>query len=98
MKLRHAAALPLVGWYLMTPPMDAQHNVRSDLPLGQWAITLSFDSAKECEAERSREFDHSLKDLTDPANMSTDQLIRDGWKVELQRKCVATDDPRLKGN
>jgi hypothetical protein len=37
MKPRHVAALALVGWYLMVPPL-----------VPQWTILDSFDSAEEC--------------------------------------------------
>ena len=26
-KLRHAVGLALIGWYLMTPPMDEHHDI-----------------------------------------------------------------------
>src|ERR1700680_2573004 len=43
--LSHAAALALVGWYLMQPPgMDAT------VPLNQWPIHHRFHSIAECEA------------------------------------------------
>ncbi len=41
MTLRHAAALALVGWYLMYPPTPNR-------PLSQWEILNIFDSATEC--------------------------------------------------
>lgn len=64
MKLRHAAALALVGWYLMTPPIyevttnspesvkmgDKFYEVRPSAPLGVWEVTASFDSADACQA------------------------------------------------
>ncbi len=58
MKPRHAAALALVGWYLMTPPPEI--NLATHLPTGRpdlsapfrfWQDDGSFDSAKECNAE-----------------------------------------------
>ncbi len=54
MKLRHAAALALVGWYLMAPPMpvDGQGSARilRNAPLRNWTLVRSFDSARNCEA------------------------------------------------
>jgi hypothetical protein len=38
MKPRHAAALALVGWYLMTPPMYERHHIDADVPVSQWQI------------------------------------------------------------
>jgi hypothetical protein len=53
MKPRHAAALSLVGWYLMTPPPSYHHQPHEPLydltaPLKDWVHSGSFDSAKEC--------------------------------------------------
>jgi len=51
MKPRHAAALALVDWYLMIPPLN-EHSYRPqpDLPLSEWWQHQSFDSAQECES------------------------------------------------
>ena len=49
MKPRHAAALALVGWYLMMPLKD-----HPEAPIKYWSQIGSYDSAKECEAERER--------------------------------------------
>jgi hypothetical protein len=78
MKLRHAAALALVGWYLMVPPQTrtwwiGEERYDDAAPLNRWTIEQSFDKAELCEAAR--------------------QATQAGHAV-----CVATDDPRLKGN
>ena len=89
MKLRHAAALALVGWYLMAPPLYEGHKSNLDAPLSEWVILDSFDSANDCWRERSI--------------MNTDHK-RDFKHDSIQRErlgsisCIATDDPRLKGN
>ena len=54
MTLRHAAALALVGWYLMVPPATAPNGTKgaklmTDAPLSRWFMHGSFDSAKQCE-------------------------------------------------
>jgi len=51
---RHAAALALVGWYLMTPPTDYVTHLPNgspnlDAPFSYWRNEGSFDSAKECK-------------------------------------------------
>ena len=56
MNLRHAAALALVGWYLMTPPLSWSSDrkvIGSDLsrPLSQWLPGLVFDTEAECNKE-----------------------------------------------
>jgi hypothetical protein len=51
--LRHAAALALVGWYLMVPFPDAPGktpNFRA--PLSQWNQMGAFDTAVACDKER----------------------------------------------
>src|SRR5271156_2666492 len=62
MNPRHAAALALVGWYLLAPL--PQINPATHLPTGQadlnvpfryWMHWSSFDSAKKCETERQRQ-------------------------------------------
>jgi hypothetical protein len=90
MKSRHAAALALVGWYLMFPPIDPKTRFRSfdptvteqqpDLkaPLHTWWIADTFDSLDQCRAAIT-----SMK----PKPTGFWSNIR----------CVSSDDPRLKG-
>jgi hypothetical protein len=58
MKPLNAAALALVSWYLMTPPLPqlkppAAHK-DTDAALRGWKIVKSFPSQKECEAHLKR--------------------------------------------
>jgi hypothetical protein len=60
MNLRHAAALALVGWYLMVAPPDTGTYWNRLLgttkrPLNEWSIVASFDSADKCEDRRETE-------------------------------------------
>jgi hypothetical protein len=50
MNLRHAAALALVGWYLMVPPTVGPY-LRLDLrvPVSQWRVVQLVDTATACE-------------------------------------------------
>jgi hypothetical protein len=50
--LRHAAALALVGWYLLIPPPHKFGDDIDNLPFGRWSILHSFDSATACERAR----------------------------------------------
>lgn len=84
MTLRHAAALTLIGWYLMVPLKN-----RPDAPMENWVHLDSFDTAGECrkagyEAEALMKRKHP-----------NDQLIRNQYEAW---ECIATDDPRLKEN
>lgn len=47
MKLQNAAALALVGWYLMMPPWG-----KVNAPLSEWVVYQSFDSAEICAVAR----------------------------------------------
>jgi hypothetical protein len=51
MNLRHTAALTLVGWYLMVPPVESDKSVRPELPLSQWIQSKSYDTASECQED-----------------------------------------------
>jgi hypothetical protein len=65
MKPRHAAALALVGWYLLLPPinLDSKAVLDIDAPFSKWEIYKAFDSAADCEAseaflmEKSHQFE-----------------------------------------
>ncbi|MGH7924909.1 MAG: hypothetical protein ACREQH_10010 [Candidatus Binatus sp.] len=56
MKVCHAAAFALVGWYLMLPPAlpHDPDKVDESAPLSQWDLMQKFDSESQCAAERTR--------------------------------------------
>jgi hypothetical protein len=87
MKLRHAAALAIVGWYLMIPPRTAHDHVTFDdhAPLASWFVFSAHDAAHECEGAKflNRE---AHKQSGDPMKAALDSA-----------QCIAIDDPRLKG-
>ncbi len=104
MKRRHAAALALVGWYLMMPPVYQNgKEVERDIdiggghldetaPLSKWAIVGSFDSAAECEKNLLAGRDLSV--MPEPNLKSqASQAIKRRWEFAA---CIASDDPRLK--
>jgi hypothetical protein len=90
MKLRHAAALALVGWYLITPPIgeDKTGNaipgtMNTTAPLSVWlAMNTVFDSLAECK-----------KAQRDLADFQKDDPVR--HDADIHGLCVKTDDPRL---
>jgi hypothetical protein len=92
MKLRHAAALALVGWYLMLPPRDTTmpEGFNSSAPLNRWLQARAFDSAKACEDGISEFLGYAK------AGQSADDKVMQGALIMAQ--CIATDDPRLKPN
>jgi hypothetical protein len=62
---RHAAALALVGWYLMRPPGPNNGAPDFRAPLSQWTYSGSFDSAKDCQRERDSRIDLGVKTIHD---------------------------------
>ena len=100
MKPRHAAALALVGWYLMLPPINSWPGtpwIDRNAPLSKWTMQAAFNSAHDCETARGKhETDFAFavnsemakRHETDPNPSSQ---IDDG------ALCIASDDPRLKG-
>ena len=90
MKPRHAAALALVGWYLMVPPCAMKGKVwtfSSDAPIHQWKVEDPFDRAADCA--RAQRFH------IDAVNPNGSPNFYAYW---LSAQCIATDDLRLKGN
>ena len=108
MKLRHAAALALVGWYLLIPPvfspMGSNPRSSNDLsaPLNRWDIWgNAFDSEVSCRKEKERlraeaprrlRFAHEHPDQDPNGNIVA---VSEAWQLA---ECIASDDPRLKRN
>jgi hypothetical protein len=86
MKPRHAAALALVGWYLMIPPQDHEHPLypNTSAPMSEWTQMYAVGKASECE---------------DTIVKLHDKLAKQGDKVHadfsLSAACVESNDPRL---
>jgi hypothetical protein len=96
MRLRHAAALGISGWYLMMPPSS---NLSA--PLNQWPVAASFDTADQCESQRMVVY-QNMHDPTQQAETAKD-VAKEGktWNRNLAvsrieaAQCIETDDPRL---
>jgi hypothetical protein len=98
MNLRHAGALALVGWYLMTPPYSHSLGGADDhAPLAEWTLAASYDSAKECEEVRSRIQDRTKRDAP-PAGVDATTTKQRVEEEDLYAECIETTDPRLKAN
>jgi len=84
MKSRHAAALALVGWYLMVPPYT-ENVFRCDLnaPLTKWRHFKSLDSESACKDLRDRYRGEEHRDS--PLWYAFDNSV-----------CISSDDQRLK--
>jgi hypothetical protein len=95
MNLRHAAALALVGWYLMSPLVDHKaEKLLYEAPLTYWEHEGSFDTAAECE----RKLRDNVRVMSNLTMKSTDRSpgYNLGLNSALAAKCIASDDPRLK--
>ena len=95
MNLRHAAALALVGWYLMIPPTrGAPAEILYHAPLSEWEVGQVWHSKAECE--------NTLKEITRDAQHDSDQCTNGDCAVTVGQfangRCMASDDPQLKNN
>ena len=98
MKLRQAAALVLVGWYLMVPPDSRQGTrliFRRNAPLTQWYKERDFESEAACKAALAS-FSKTIKAKLKVGYHNFHQAVE--AERLLYGQCIASDDPRLKGN
>jgi hypothetical protein len=93
---RHAAALALVDWYLMTPPL-VHREPDETAALGRWIIGRAFDTAKECEDYRFGSQERTKSDTPNDGAHPVNAKQRFAEAILLSQ-CVASDDPRLKEN
>lgn len=97
-RLWHVAALSLVGFYLMMPPIgrkgDGRIDIKGDAPISQWTVVKAFDSASDCETWRDAEAKlvvenmYKAADETQPrvqsdAKPDTEQLLRENPGMEM---------------
>jgi hypothetical protein len=104
MNARHAAALALVGWYVMSPPIVNGH-VQASAPVEQWNAVYSVQSARDCKS-RLNSLHANLPKLAANIASGHSQLpaLSAGDRARLLQKinalalsqCIAEDDPRLK--
>src|SRR5713101_185922 len=74
MRPRHAAALALVGWYLMVPPISDRGHVELDKPLSTWQQDGAFEAGSDCR----RAIDNEL---------TCDGAIYQGTAQEIDQAC-----------
>ncbi len=101
---RHATALTLLAWYLLSPLPRAdpksgalsQSLVDADRPVHEWARTKSFQTAGECQAY--------LKNWIIEQRLEAEKLPKPAparvlleLNTRSQSQCIASDDPRLAG-
>ena len=101
MKPRHAAALALVGWYLIAPPPRTEDGNDYDpkAPLSEWQEIGKFETIEEC-----RKYPARLPEIMHGFYVEHPEIGESGERRDnavrkallAQAQCVATDDPRLK--
>jgi hypothetical protein len=90
-KLRHAAALALVGWYLMVPPpIGKGEMIDLKAPLAKWNHwgESPFKTEKDCY-NWQQQFLGMMVFSEEDSTSNFAQLNAS--------RCIASDDPRLKG-
>jgi hypothetical protein len=103
MKLRHSAALALVGWYLIAPPPKSRGRQAIDLhaPLGRWLIFHTYETFQDCEDDRKDLVDHAAayvgaKHIDSPQKNETLAMMKGETLSLAHSRCISTTDPRLK--
>lgn len=91
MTLRLASVLMFVGWYLMIAPLS-HSELDEDAPLSKWKLLDNFNSASECKRAYDADFDYRKLKQRSPTAPEIWLLAVAGVH------CIASDDPRLKGN
>jgi hypothetical protein len=95
--LCNAIALAVLAWYLMTPPWsldsDSKLHIDESAPLSSWSVGEAMDTRNDCETLRER----VMKPQTPPRG-GTAVTERQIQNLSKSSKCVAGDDPRLRGN
>jgi hypothetical protein len=94
MKPRHAAALALMGWYLIAPPI---RNIESNddyldehAAYPDWRLICVLNTEAQCE---------HLRDFARESVAGYPQLLDSNPEMQQysEAECVASDDPRIRG-
>jgi len=106
MNLRHAAALALVGWYLMVPPIESCNGAFSghacdQPPLAEWRTVGTYDSLSACGNSKALWIEKGKMYLGEMEASSRSPTTRmpsyeASATIDLAATCVSSDDPRLK--
>lgn len=91
--LEVAAAVVLIGWYLMIPPprqIDRQFQINYTAPIEKWVQLRLFDSQSECEAARSAYAKNPPGGIADMLSSKPEERA-----VMQAARCIAASDPRL---
>src|SRR5580700_2388263 len=101
MKPRHAVALALVGWYLLTPPIVIEGDkakIDGSVPLSRWDRgdrVYETESACEETNARLRAIAESHKNWIGPSGSVA--AASDRYVLLTNQRCVASDDSAPQG-
>jgi hypothetical protein len=110
MRFRHAAALTLVGWYLIQPHLLNDQRADMSVPLWHWYFYNERKGPDPKGEKLTRKYALVFRSERECQQKISTELA---WKTELLRKvrwmdcpgclelwkkaiCIADDDPRLK--
>jgi hypothetical protein len=104
MNPRHAAALALVGWYLIEPPALATNQNVPDLtaPLSRWTVKYKAQAAADCEKRRSLDnllaLDPDFRQYAEITARQKGEVFSAQKLIDfvMPQACIASHDPRLK--
>jgi hypothetical protein len=95
--LRHAAALALVSWLLMVPPVvPSTREVNKSAPLKEWTVMFEFPNNEGCDSARYELRKRALAVQAAQARGKTPTIDPGAFCAVCSAQCVAGDDPRLK--
>ena len=91
MKLHRAAALALVGWYLMLPPVTRSGVIVADSPKHHypgWTMKAEFKTLDECNRAQSALVGQGIRHSLD---WPVDQSARDANQQNFKAQCVSEE-------
>jgi hypothetical protein len=87
MKVHHAAAIAVAGWYLMMPPLG-NGKVYLNAPLSMWQVVASLETLEDCKSVIQNYKKH-------PAEISDPQVRELIDRRNAHAMCVSEEDPRV---
>jgi hypothetical protein len=110
MNFRHAAALALVGWYLIGPPRYLlTGRPAPEAPLTEWTAYDTYATQAECLNERDKRIKFTAGNHPMNPKLATileqqrkfppgtiQKMNDHNFEWSLLNQCVKADDPRLK--
>lgn len=105
MKACYAAAIALVSWFLVAPPVRDSGTeppyLDTHADYREWKVLHTFNSIDDCEAGDQRaKTDAADGDLTafDDGSAAVLDLSPQPWlDQQTAAECMAADDPRIEG-